>query len=139
VVVNNIKHITDAAVAAQRLMDGLTAEMVIQGHSLSVSCSLGISIYPEHGADSEALIKHADAAMYTAKDSGRNNFQFFTADMNAQAVERLNLEKQLADGARQERTLSHVPTADGYKVSKDRRRRSAPSMATPGNGPCATR
>jgi EAL domain-containing protein (putative c-di-GMP-specific phosphodiesterase class I) len=76
-------------------MEGLTAEMVIQGHSLSVSCSLGISIYPEHGTDGETLIKHADAAMYTAKDNGRDNFQFFTSDMNAQAVERLNLENTL--------------------------------------------
>jgi len=95
VVVNDVKEIGDAAVAARRLMDGLTAEMVIQNHSLSVSCSLGISIYPEHGADSETLVKHADAAMYTAKDSGRNNFQFFTADMNARAVDRLNLENSL--------------------------------------------
>ena len=113
VVVNNIKHITDAAVAAQRLMDGLTAEMVIQGHSLSVSCSLGISIYPEHGADSEALIKHADAAMYTAKDSGRNNFQFFTADMNAQAVERLNLENNLRTALdKKELFLMYQPQMD---------------------------
>jgi len=95
VVVNDVKDVADAAVAAQRLMDGLTAEMVIQGHSLSVSCSLGISIYPEHGTDGETLIKHADAAMYTAKDNGRDNFQFFTSDMNAQAVERLNLENTL--------------------------------------------
>jgi predicted signal transduction protein with EAL and GGDEF domain len=94
-VVNDVKDIADAAVAAQRVMDGLTAEMVIQGNSLSVSCSLGISIYPEHGTDSETLIKHADAAMYSAKDNGRNNFQFFTSDMNAQAVERLNLENTL--------------------------------------------
>ena len=72
-----------------------TAEFVIQGHSLSISCSLGISIFPEHGADSETLIKNADAAMYRAKEGGRNNFQFFTADMSAQAVERLTLENGL--------------------------------------------
>src|SRR5260370_36771262 len=76
-------------------MDAMTARFVIQGHSLSIGCSLGISIFPEHGADSETLIKHADAAMYSAKDVGRNNFQFFTADMNAQAVERLTLENGL--------------------------------------------
>jgi diguanylate cyclase (GGDEF)-like protein/PAS domain S-box-containing protein len=113
VVVNDVKYIADAAVAAQRLMDGLTAEMVIQGHSLSVSCSLGISIYPEHGTDSETLIKHADAAMYTAKDSGRNNFQFFTADMNAQAVERLNLENSLRTALdKKELFLMYQPQMD---------------------------
>jgi len=95
IVLTNVKDIPDAAVATERFMDAMTAGFVIQGHSLSISCSLGISIFPEHGADSETLIKNADAAMYRAKDYGRNNFQFFTADMNAQAVERLTLENGL--------------------------------------------
>jgi diguanylate cyclase (GGDEF)-like protein/PAS domain S-box-containing protein len=95
IVLTNVNDIPDAAVAAERFMDAMTAGFVIQSHSLSVGCSLGISIFPEHGADSETLIKHADAAMYSAKDGGRNNFQFFTADMNAQAVERLTLENGL--------------------------------------------
>jgi diguanylate cyclase (GGDEF)-like protein/PAS domain S-box-containing protein len=113
VVASDVKDIADAAVAAQRLMDGLTAEIVIQGHSLSASCSLGISIYPEHGTDSETLIKHADAAMYTAKDNGRNNFQFFTSDMNAQAVERLNLENTLRTALdRKELFLMYQPQMD---------------------------
>ena len=73
----------------------ITAEFVVQGHSLSIGCSVGISIFPEHGADGETLIKNADAAMYSAKDNGRNNFRFFTADMNAQVVERLTLENSL--------------------------------------------
>jgi EAL domain-containing protein (putative c-di-GMP-specific phosphodiesterase class I) len=73
----------------------MTAEFVVQGHSLGISCSIGISIFPEHGADSETMIKDADAAMYCAKESGRNNFRFFTKDMNAQAVERLTLESGL--------------------------------------------
>jgi diguanylate cyclase (GGDEF)-like protein/PAS domain S-box-containing protein len=95
IVLTSVKDIPDAAVAAERLMDAMTAELVIQGHSLSISCSLGISVFPEHGADSDALIKNADAAMYCAKDHGRNNFQFFTEDMNAQVVERLTLENSL--------------------------------------------
>jgi predicted signal transduction protein with EAL and GGDEF domain len=76
-------------------MNAMTAEFVVQGHSLGISCSLGISIFPEHGADGETLIKNADAAMYCAKENGRNNFRFFTEDMNAQAVERLTLENSL--------------------------------------------
>jgi diguanylate cyclase (GGDEF)-like protein/PAS domain S-box-containing protein len=95
IVLTDIKDIPGAAIAAERLMDALTAEFVIQGHSLSLSCSLGISIYPEHGADGETLIKNADAAMYSAKDHGRNSFRFFTDDMNVQAVERLTLENGL--------------------------------------------
>ncbi len=95
VMLSQVKHPCDAAVAAERLMDAMTAPFVIQGHSLHVSCSMGISIYPEHGQDGENLIKNADAAMYRAKDSGRNDFRLFAADMNAQVVERLTLENSL--------------------------------------------
>jgi predicted signal transduction protein with EAL and GGDEF domain len=95
IVLTDVKDIPGAAIAAERLMDAMTAEFVVQGHPLMVSCSLGISIFPEHGADGETLIKNADAAMYSAKDYGRNNFQFFTKDMNAQVVERLTLENSL--------------------------------------------
>jgi diguanylate cyclase (GGDEF)-like protein/PAS domain S-box-containing protein len=95
VVLTNVIDIQDAAVAAERFMDTVTTRFVLQGHSLHIGCSLGISIFPEHGADGETLIKNADAAMYNAKERGRNNFQFFTADMNALAVERLTLENGL--------------------------------------------
>lgn len=95
IAMSGIKDIPDAAVAAERIMDEMTAGFLVQGHSLNVSCSMGISIYPEHGADSETLIKNADAAMYYAKESGRNAFRFFTQHMNAQVVERLTIEHNL--------------------------------------------
>ncbi|HUY82011.1 MAG TPA: EAL domain-containing protein [Acidobacteriaceae bacterium] len=95
IVLTGIKDISEAAVAAKRFMDTMTVEFAIQGHSLVITFSLGISIFPEHGVDGETLIKNADAAMNCAKDRGRNNFQFFTEDMNAQIVERLALESSL--------------------------------------------
>ena len=95
ITLTQVKDLADVAVAAERLMDAMTAEFVVQGHSLNVSCSIGVSIFPEHGTDCETLIKNADAAMYGAKDSGRNNFRFFAEDMNLQAVERLSLENSL--------------------------------------------
>ena len=95
IVLTGLKDVADAAVATERIVNLMTAEFVVQGHSLSIGCSVGISIFPEHGADGETLIKNADAAMYSAKDNGRNNFRFFTADMNAQVVERLTLENSL--------------------------------------------
>ena len=95
IVLTNVKEIADASVAAERFMQAMTAEFVVQGHSLSINCSVGISMFPEHGTDGEILIKNADAAMYSAKESGRNNFRFFTEDMNAQGVERLTLENGL--------------------------------------------
>jgi diguanylate cyclase (GGDEF)-like protein/PAS domain S-box-containing protein len=95
IVLTNVKEIADAFVAAERFMHAMTTEFVVQGHSLSISCSVGISMFPENGTDSEILIKNADAAMYCAKESGRNSFRFFTEDMNAQGVERLTLENGL--------------------------------------------
>jgi diguanylate cyclase (GGDEF)-like protein/PAS domain S-box-containing protein len=91
----HVNDTSDAAVAAERLMNAMTTDFAIQGHSLNVGCSIGISVSPEHGTDGETLIKNADAAMYSAKADGRNNFRFFTDDMNAQAVERLTLESSL--------------------------------------------
>lgn len=95
VVLTAVKEVADAAVAANRIMNAITPEFVIQGHTFTVSCSIGISMFPDHGTDGEAMLKNADAAMYCAKDSGRNNFQFFTHDMNFEAMERLNLESCL--------------------------------------------
>ena len=113
IVLTHVNDIPGTAVSAERFMDAMTSSFLIQGHSLSIGCSLGISIFPEHGADSETLIKHADAAMYSAKDGGRNNFQFFTADMNAQAVERLTLENGLRSALdKKELFLVYQPQMD---------------------------
>lgn len=95
IMLTHVKDASDAAVAAERLMDAMTAEFVVQGHPLNIGCSIGISIFPEHGADADHLIKNADAAMYGAKENGRNNFRFFTKEMNAQVLERLTLENSL--------------------------------------------
>ena len=95
IVLTEVKDIIDAAVAAERLLDAIIGEYTIQDHTLNITCSLGISIFPEHGADAETLIKNADAAMYSAKENGRNNLRFFAEEMNAQVVERLTLENSL--------------------------------------------
>jgi diguanylate cyclase (GGDEF)-like protein/PAS domain S-box-containing protein len=113
IVLTNVRDIPDVAVAAERFMDAMTAGFVIQGHSLSISCSLGVSIFPEHGGDSETLITNADAAMYRAKEAGRNTFQLFTADMNSRAAERLALENGLRSAlAKNELFLVYQPQMD---------------------------
>jgi diguanylate cyclase (GGDEF)-like protein/PAS domain S-box-containing protein len=95
IVLSGVKDVADAAVAAERIVSEIAAEFVVQDRLLKTSCSLGISVFPEHGTDGEALTKNADAAMYSAKENGRNNFRFFTEDMNAEVVERLTLESSL--------------------------------------------
>ncbi len=85
----------DVLIIAKKIITAMSEPHVIDGHTLIMTFSIGISIYPEDADHSQALIMHADAAMYQAKKSGRNNFQFFTSDMNAQAFERFLLEADL--------------------------------------------
>ena len=66
--------------------------MDIAGHTLTTSCSVGISIFPADADDSATLMKNADTAMYHAKEKGRRNYQFFSREMNIRAVERHDLE-----------------------------------------------
>jgi diguanylate cyclase (GGDEF)-like protein/PAS domain S-box-containing protein len=113
IMLTHVKDVSDAAVATERLMDAMTADYVIQGHTLNVSCSVGVSIFPEHGGDGETLIKNADAAMYSAKENGRNNFRFFAEDINALVMERLTLESSLRLAlAKKELFLMYQPQMD---------------------------
>ena len=81
--------------AMQRIMSRIAEPIDIDGQELMVTCSAGISLYPQDGPDVETLLKNADAAMYQAKEKGRNNFQFYTAEMNRQVSERLKTETSL--------------------------------------------
>jgi diguanylate cyclase (GGDEF)-like protein len=94
-VLRTVKNTAGAAAAATRFMYAMTPEFIIQGRPVKISCSMGVSIFPEHGADSETLIKNADAAMYCAKDDGRNKFRFFSGQMRAQALARVTIENSL--------------------------------------------
>ncbi|HEY1502126.1 MAG TPA: EAL domain-containing protein [Acidobacteriaceae bacterium] len=95
VLLPGVETIAEVQSMASRIVSSLTGEFIIQGRSLSVSCSLGISIFPEHGGDEETLIKNADAAMYNAKEKGCNTFCLFTDEMNARVMERLTMENSL--------------------------------------------
>ena len=88
-------RVANAAHIAQKILDSLTAPHQILEHEFHTTASIGISVYPSDGRDAETLIKNADTAMYHAKASGRNNYQFFNADMNRRAVERHSIEAEL--------------------------------------------
>ena len=80
---------------ADKMISSLAAPIMINGQHLNTSCSIGISVYPADGQDPQSLMKHADVAMYDAKAKGRNNYQFFSHEMNARAQERLSIENFL--------------------------------------------
>jgi diguanylate cyclase (GGDEF)-like protein/PAS domain S-box-containing protein len=85
----------EASAIASRVARALTGTFEVKGQSLSTSCSIGISMFPDDGDDGETLIKYADQAMYCAKESGRNACRFFDSDMNRRITERAMLEKDL--------------------------------------------
>jgi diguanylate cyclase (GGDEF)-like protein/PAS domain S-box-containing protein len=82
---------------AERILASFAEPFVLEAGNFATSTSIGISVYPDDGHDADELIKNADVAMYQAKSNGRNNYQFFTADMNARASERLSLETSMRD------------------------------------------
>ena len=84
-----------AATVAQRIVNELAAPFVIDGHSVYVSASIGVSVYPSDGVEPDVLLKNADTAMYRAKQSGRNAYQFYLPHMQIRAAERLRLETEL--------------------------------------------
>ncbi|HMH18442.1 MAG TPA: EAL domain-containing protein [Burkholderiales bacterium] len=81
--------------AMQRIITRIAEPIDVDGQELMVTCSAGISLYPQDGPDVDTLLKNADAAMYRAKEKGRNNVQFYTAEMNRQVNERLKIESSL--------------------------------------------
>ena len=81
--------------AMKRIITKVSEPMRIGSRELNITCSAGISVHPQDGFDVETLLKNADAAMYRAKANGRNNFQFYTSEMNELVSERLTLEHSL--------------------------------------------
>jgi diguanylate cyclase (GGDEF)-like protein/PAS domain S-box-containing protein len=102
-----------ARVSAAKLLAALTVPYHIGHHDLHVPVSIGVSIYPDDAGDAETLINNADTAMYHAKESGRNNCQFFKQEMVVRAVERQFIEGSLslAQG-RNEFSLNYQPKID---------------------------
>lgn len=95
IVLRDIESAEAAAAVAAKLMECIVAPVVLESHILAVTGSIGLSLFPENGEDADTLIKNADAAMYHAKANSRNNFQFFTPDMNQRIVEAHELEVAL--------------------------------------------
>jgi diguanylate cyclase (GGDEF)-like protein len=91
IVLSQLTHEEDASAAAAKLLAELNRPMLVTGHDFAASGSIGIAMFPKDGNDVDTLLKNADLAMYRAKESGRNTFQFFNADMNSSVLEHLHL------------------------------------------------
>ena len=98
---------------AQKILKVLEPPLQVRGREFVLSASIGISLYPKDGRDSEALLKNADTAMYRAKESGRNNFTFYTNDMNARVIDRLNMEQDLRRAVKNSELTLHFQAQVG--------------------------
>ncbi len=95
------------------MLAAVSRPWVIEQGEFQVSCSIGVALHPEDGQDARTLLKHADSAMYRAKDSGRDNFQFFTRELNTLMTERLEMEGHLRRALeRQQFVLAYQPRVD---------------------------
>lgn len=110
VLLADVDSAQDAARVSQKLIDAVSRPFLLGGAEFVLTASIGIACHPENGADAETLLRNADAAMFAAKQAGRNRYQFYSADMNARTHHRLRLETDLRQAvARAELLLVYQP------------------------------
>jgi len=113
IVLTDVARVEVVAKLSQKIIGAFAKPFAVESGELFVAGSIGVSIYPFDGDDVETLIRNADTAMYQAKDRGRNNFQFYTPDMHAAAVDRLGLENDLRRAVSQDELRIHYqPVVD---------------------------
>lgn len=99
ILLSNIKKPESAAIVARRLLKKIAKPYQLEGNSVTVTSSIGVSVFPSDGSDPDTLLKHADSAMYHAKNKGKNNYQFYKESLNLAIAEHFNIEKDLKKAA----------------------------------------
>jgi predicted signal transduction protein with EAL and GGDEF domain len=113
VVLRDVASATAAGDVAEKILEALARPFALQSEELHVTASIGVSLYPADGSDADVLMRHADTAMYHAKQAGRANYQYFTESMNVAAHTRLGIENALRKAiANREFQLHFQPIVD---------------------------
>lgn len=107
VVLSDLSGPQDVPLLADKLLQRISLPIPLQHREISLSASIGISLYPQDGDDYDTLLRNADAAMYRAKRAGGNTFSFYTADMNAKALKKLEMEARLRHAVERNELLLH--------------------------------
>ncbi|WP_250622943.1 putative bifunctional diguanylate cyclase/phosphodiesterase [Pinirhizobacter soli] len=113
IVLSSMAHPGDSEIAAQKILDAFVPPILMEGHELHVTTSIGISVFPEDGFNAEVLLKTSDAALFIAKDKGRNCFQLYTSQMGVQVEEQAELVNALTQAVvRNELEIHYQPKVD---------------------------
>ncbi len=107
ILLSDIEDIEQVVQVARRTLEAMSLPILVNEQELVITCSLGISIYPEDGVSLDSLIQNADSAMYRAKEAGRNSYQLYSATMNAHSLEHLALEVTLRKAIQEEELSVH--------------------------------
>ena len=114
ILMEDLHKAQDASLLAEKILKSLVEPINVKGHLLYISSSIGIALYPEDADDAISLLKYADAAMYKAKDEGRDTFQFYSAEMTKAASKNLLLEASLREALDKEQLeVYYQPQIDG--------------------------
>jgi diguanylate cyclase (GGDEF)-like protein/PAS domain S-box-containing protein len=113
VLLSEVAQAENPTIAVRRMLKAVAKAHSIDHHDLHITCSIGVSVYPDDGLDAETLIKNADTAMYQAKENGPQSYRFFKPAMNVRAVARQSIEEDLRRALeRQEFALHYQPKID---------------------------
>jgi diguanylate cyclase (GGDEF)-like protein len=113
VLISDVQKNEAVAIIAQKILESILKVIVVQGQEIYITTSIGISIYPYDGQNMQSLMKNADLALYRAKEHGRNNYQFYTAEMTSQAHMKMDLQNVLGHAlVKDEFLLNYQPKMD---------------------------
>ncbi len=118
VLAEDLREKTDASVLAKKLLNVLSEPIIIKEHIFYISSSIGISLYPKDDTNADNLLKYADAAMYKAKDEGRNNFQYYSSDMTELAYQKVTMESDFRKALKNEEFVVYYQPQINAKTDK---------------------
>jgi len=116
ILIEDVSKISALKTIANHILSATYEPVILHGDECRVTASIGISVYPQNGEDSQLLMKHADMAMYYAKEEGKNNFQFYSSDIQTQTMGRLSIETNLRYALERNELSLHYQAKVNFKT-----------------------
>jgi diguanylate cyclase (GGDEF)-like protein len=94
IILDDVNSVDDTAMVAEKILEAMSVPFVLEGNKISITASIGISVYPNDSSDKDALMKNSDTAMYMAKEKGKNNYRFFLSELNENIFNKIDIQKE---------------------------------------------